>query len=133
MNSSSCTLLYLFIRLTVHCNYPNVGPNVSVEGYSNGVGGSQITYHCQPGMLPSDRFVAICGDDGSWSPNPDNHVCTDDISYSNCTIPVLLANNTVEIHPFLNETSNTSVIAITFHCAEGLIPNHTITLSLIHI
>ena len=114
--------LIVFITLIVHCNYPNVGPNVSVEGYNNGVGGSQITYYCQPGMLPSDRFVATCGDDGSWSPNPDNLVCTADVSYSNCTIPVLLANNIIEIHPLF---SNTLVISI--HCAEAFTSNHTLT------
>ena len=124
MNCSSCMLLY-FISLIVHCNYPNVGPNVSIEGYSSGVEGSQIVYYCQPGLLPSDRLVANCRDDGSWSPNPDNLVCTADVSYRDCPIPELLANNIVEIRPLSNETHNTLVISL--HCAEAFTPNHTFT------
>ena len=54
---------------------PTVGPNVSVEGYSSGTEGSQITYYCQPGLLPSEMIVANCTSNGQWNPNPSSLEC----------------------------------------------------------
>ena len=59
----------------IHCPPPIVGLNVSVEVYSSVSQGSQITYYCQPGLLPSERMVATCGNDGYWSPNPAELSC----------------------------------------------------------
>ena len=38
--------------------------------------GSHITYHCQPGMVPSVTKMSICMEDGTWSPNPRDLMCT---------------------------------------------------------
>ena len=65
------------------CSVPTVDPNVSVEGYSSGVEGSQITYYCQPGMLPSELMVANCMSDGSWNPDPSGLEC-----YAVVTTPI---------------------------------------------
>ena len=37
---------------------------------------SHITYHCQPGMVPSETKISICMEDGTWSPNPSDLMCT---------------------------------------------------------
>ena len=68
-------LLSHFTCITLaYCAPPTVGVNVSVEGYSNGVEGSQITYYCQPGLVPSDPIVATCSL-GEWNPDPRSLVC----------------------------------------------------------
>ena len=66
---------YFYATIIVHCPPPIVGLNVIVEGYSSGLLGSQINYYCQPGLLPSERMVTICGNDGYWSPNPTELSC----------------------------------------------------------
>lgn len=50
-------------------------PNVGVEGYSSGVEGSQITYYCLPGLLPSEMIVASCTSNGQWNPDPSSLEC----------------------------------------------------------
>ena len=65
------------IFIIAHCAYPPVGPNVSVDNYtySSGVEGSQITYHCQPGLVPGEHMVANCTRNGRWNPDPAQLIC----------------------------------------------------------
>ena len=58
------------------CSYPITGPNASVESHSSGLGGSQIIYFCQPGLVPSEQMMANCTSDGQWNPDPAQLVCT---------------------------------------------------------
>ena len=55
---------------------PTVGPNVTVEGYTNGEEGSQITCYCQPGLLSSESMVANCTSNSQWSPDPTSLECS---------------------------------------------------------
>ena len=60
---------------SAHCTYPMVGPNVVVEGYTDGREGSQISYHCQFGLVPNELAISTCIQGGIWSPNPAKHIC----------------------------------------------------------
>ena len=76
---------------TDQCSYPTVDPSVRVESYSSRVEGSQVTYFCQPGLVPSERKVATCMSDGSWSPDPSHLECRNYTrnytTINNCSIP----------------------------------------------
>ena len=58
-----------------HCNYPNINPNISIEGYENGLEDSQISYYCQSGFVPNKRMVTNCTRRGIWEPNPAELIC----------------------------------------------------------
>ena len=88
--SSYISYIYL-----VRCSPPIVGANVSVQGYSSGLEGSQITYYCQPGLLPSERMVANCTSDGTWSPDPTSLECHQGIKKSHNYI---LPNQILSVH-----------------------------------
>ena len=109
------------------CSTPTVGSNVSVESYSSGVEGSQITYYCQPGLLPSEKMVANCTSDGTWSPDPAGHDCYAGLFNSSvpttavCRMPEAL-NNVMIV-----TTNWSSYNVLMFHCAEGFTPNNTVT------
>ena len=77
-NSTPTTYTTEFnVNCPVYCSYPmTVGPNVSVEGYGSGLENSQISYYCQPGLVPSKRMVASCTSNGQWNPDPALLVCT---------------------------------------------------------
>ena len=59
------------------CLVPLIDSMVVVEESSIcAIEGSHITYHCQPGMVPSETKMSICMEDGTWSPNPSDLMCT---------------------------------------------------------
>ena len=73
------------------CSYPITGPNVSVESYSSGLGGSWIIYYCQPGLVPSEQMMANSqvstvpkrpGQSRIWSPCLLS--CTEDAIHTEC-------------------------------------------------
>ena len=37
--------------------------------------GSTMTFYCKPGLSPSQRVLALCMKNGTWSPNPESHYC----------------------------------------------------------
>ena len=48
------------------------GVEVITIGHGEGV----IAYQCEEGLVPEGRVEAMCGDDGRWSPDPTQHMCT---------------------------------------------------------
>ena len=54
------------------CPLPSVIPGVEVITIGEGV----IAYQCEEGLVPEGRVEAMCDDDGRWSPDPTQHVCT---------------------------------------------------------
>ena len=47
--------------------------NFEGKGLLKGVSltvGSEIFYQCQTGVLPEERMILLCGEDGRWNPNP---------------------------------------------------------------
>ena len=73
LNFYSSTIDHIILG---RCSPPVVSPNVTVDGYSNGVEGSQISFSCQSGLEPSESFVSTCISSEIWSPNPAEHNCT---------------------------------------------------------
>ena len=53
-----------------------VGPNVTIDNYTNRIEGSQISYHCLSGLEPVESTVSTCLSSGIWNPNPSQHNCT---------------------------------------------------------
>ena len=52
--------------------------NVTIEGYnvnSMAIEGSQITYYCNNGLIPSDQKVATCTNSSNWDPDPAKLIC----------------------------------------------------------
>ena len=90
-------LMLFVISVTYYiaqCSMPTIGPNVTVEGYTNGVEGSQITCYCQPGLQSSTRdekMVAICTSNSQWSPDPTSLEC----SVTNITLTTQVYNTLV--------------------------------------
>ena len=39
---------------------------------------TNVTYKCKRGFEPRGQFTAVCISDGTWFPNPTDHVCTGD-------------------------------------------------------
>ena len=58
------------------CSPPTVGPNIIIEGNTNHIEGSRISYYCQSGLEPTESTVSTCLSSGIWSPNPSEHNCT---------------------------------------------------------
>ena len=52
-------------------------PNVTIEGvnFLMALEGSQITYYCHDGLLPSEQMVANCTETGNWDPDPAKLIC----------------------------------------------------------
>ena len=48
--------------------------NVSLN-YASTLEGSLLTFECEDGLFPDAVFTARCYRNGSWIPNPLNHVC----------------------------------------------------------
>ena len=62
---------------------PTHASNVTIENDNSiAVEGSQVTYYCKDGLVPSDRRVATCTNSGNWNPDPAELICTG--SYSLC-------------------------------------------------
>ena len=67
----------MHIYIPAWCAYPSgIASNVTVEEYNSiALEGSQITYHCQPGLVPSEWMVANCTESGYWIPDPAELIC----------------------------------------------------------
>ena len=69
-------LVHLNVSSTGVCEYPTVGPNVTVNTYCHHrTSGSRISYNCEPGLIPDKPQTAICQSDGSWFPDPSYLEC----------------------------------------------------------
>ena len=41
------------------------------------IGEGVIAYQCEEGLVPKENVEAMCGDDGRWSPDPTQHMCSE--------------------------------------------------------
>ena len=41
-----------------------------MEPFCSTTVGSEISYQCQTGVLPEERMILLCGEDGRWNPDP---------------------------------------------------------------
>ena len=60
---------------TVNCSTPSTNPNVTFDPYQSTTEGSVISYQCRPGFIQEGKVMSVCGVNGSWVPDPDQHSC----------------------------------------------------------
>ena len=68
-------LAHFFPASAIACGAPSFSCGVTVEPFSSTINNSEIFYQCQPGFLPEGRGTLRCGEDGRWSPDPQD-LCT---------------------------------------------------------
>ena len=49
------------------------------------IGEGVIAYQCEEGLVPKESVEAMCGDDGRWSPDPTQHMCSEIETTTNTT------------------------------------------------
>lgn len=61
------------------CAFPPIGSMILVYTENNSsscaVEGANVTYSCQPELVPNERRMAYCMRDGSWNPDPNELEC----------------------------------------------------------
>ena len=73
----------------VSCGAPFFVSQVTVDPFNSTLVGSEVSYQCQPGLLPEGRRTSVCGGDGRWNPDPTSLLCGGKIyvvASSNCEI-----------------------------------------------
>ena len=63
----------------VDCSHPQPPTNGSLGEYVKTTKGSNLTFQCNDGYIPSIVMTAICID-GVWDPPPEEHNCTENQS-----------------------------------------------------
>jgi len=58
------------------CGDPDLPVNVSTNVYNSTLEGTELFYHCNPGLVPEGQIRAVCTANGSWIPSPADLVCT---------------------------------------------------------
>lgn len=61
--------------LVVDCGHPMPPIDGSLGDNQNTTEGSNVTYQCVQGFVPSTIFTASCIEQGLWFPSPDEHIC----------------------------------------------------------
>ena len=56
------------------CAEPIVPANGEVTNIL-GVVGASVTIRCNTGFVPQQPIIAICQENGNWTPNPADHQC----------------------------------------------------------
>ena len=74
------------------CGDPVPASNVVIEPYSSTLAGSNVTYQCMDGLVPSGEETAVCGNDGRWIPDPANHGCSNSPTGTCDLFPDLIVN-----------------------------------------
>ena len=67
----------------------HIADSVENGGRSCVTEGCNITYSCQPGLVPSERRMAYCLSDGSWHPNPKDLECHLSVKTNTTNSPTL--------------------------------------------
>lgn len=60
--------------LPVNCGPPQP-PTYGIVNYTTTMVGSQATYQCRKGYIPSREFTTTCCEVGEWFPNPMGLTC----------------------------------------------------------
>ena len=110
---------------------------MSVVGSSSGVEGSQITFYCQPGLVPTDseEMVANCTNEGIWKPDPAVMTCKGACIYYKLIFVVVAIKLIPLIKPYLFQTGpviadHTCMIILRYmsddvHLVSWVIPGQT--------
>ena len=90
--------------------------------YSSTLEDSLLTFQCDGALLPKGVFTARCYGNGSWIPNPLNHVCATS-SAGECILVVIdmivLANSIAFSSTYMQQT------VVTHRNPQMAILNHT--------
>ena len=111
----------------VTCSSPTHPINGSIEPYNCTQAGAVIQFHCDKGFVPQKWRTAECQLNGTWAPDPAQHIYTPEgynISSTHpitegvtCSSPTHPINGSIE--PY-NCTQAGAVIQ--FHCDKGFVP-----------
>ena len=61
--------------IVVDCGHPMPPADGFLGDYQSTTEGSNVTYQCDQGFVPSTIFKASCIELGFWFPSPDEHIC----------------------------------------------------------
>ena len=59
----------------VSCVLPTRNSNISLS-FNSTLDGSLLTYRCATGLVPRQDKTAVCHKNGSWVPDPVQHICS---------------------------------------------------------
>ena len=59
----------------VSCVLPIRNSNLSLS-FNSILDGSLVTYRCATGLVPGQEKTAVCHKNGSWVPDPAQHICS---------------------------------------------------------
>ena len=69
------THILLIIFHAVSCVLPTRNSNISLS-FNSTLDGSLLTYRCATGLVPGQEKTAVCHKNGSWVPDPVQHICS---------------------------------------------------------
>ena len=75
MECDSFFFLILFVASTVVCGNPTPASGVTVAQPHNITVSSVIVYQCQQSGFAPSVSSSVCGEDGTWSPDPSQVMC----------------------------------------------------------
>ena len=58
------------------CQDSFINSSSIVVDYTTTLEGSVLSFGCKEGFSPGGKFIAICHHNGTWIPNPEDHICT---------------------------------------------------------
>ena len=66
---------FYHIPCTVGCGLPTPPPRGSLGDLTSSQEGAVVAFQCNPGLVPSQQMMSVCAANGSWTPDPAEHVC----------------------------------------------------------
>ena len=85
MNTPSYISYFYSLASAIVCGAPFFTNGVIVEPFWSTTVGSEIYYQCQTGVLPEERMILLCGEDGKWNSDPQG-LCTGKEPYTSLLI-----------------------------------------------
>jgi hypothetical protein len=64
----------IYSLYAVSCVLPR-NSNISLS-FNSTLDGSVLTYRCATGLIPREDKTAVCHRNGSWAPDPAQHICS---------------------------------------------------------
>lgn len=68
--------MHVFYFFSVDCGPPISPINGNLEYYPDTKQGTNVTFSCNEGYIPTRAINATCNHYGLWDPTPEEHNCT---------------------------------------------------------